>query len=124
MEFERARTRHIEEGTKKPVHREYPRFVSDRERAHRIEGDKINPNEIVAGKGMFNAIDGTTHSSEAVADLASERYLLGREGDLNVYPADGASFKGIDGHDYQTEAETRVADERYLDSQSNRSSRR
>lgn len=99
--------------------REYPipRFVSDRKRARRIPSDKINPNEIVEPKGMFNALDGTTHSSEAVADLASERYLLGREGDLDVYPADGASFKSIDGHDYVTEAESRVADERHLDRQ-------
>ena len=96
------------------------RFVSDRERARRIEGDKINPNEFVEPKGMFNALDGTTHSSEAVADLASERYLLGREGDLAVTPTEGGMFKGADWSDYSTEAEARVASERYLAAQPHR----
>ncbi len=81
------------------VEREYPRFVSDRERARRISSDKINPNEVVEAKGLFNALDGTTHSSEAIADLASERYLQGREGDLSVAPTEGGLFKGGDWND-------------------------
>ena len=109
-EFERPR---VSEGDYKPVERQYPRFVSDRERARRISSDKINPNEIVESKGMFNALDGTTHSSEAVADLASERYALGREGDLSVSPSEGGLYKGGDWGDYATEAEARVASERH-----------
>ncbi len=107
-EFER-----MSEGIFKPAERQYPRFVSDRERARRISREKIDPNEVVESKGSFNALDGTTHSSEAVADLASERYQLGREGDLAIYPTEGGLFKGADGNDYTTEAEARVASERY-----------
>lgn len=109
-EFEHPR---MSEDVNKRVERQYPRFVSDRERARRISSDRINPNEVVESKGLFNALDGTTHSSEAVADLASERYLLGREGDLSVSPSEGGLFKGADWNDYATEAEARVASERH-----------
>lgn len=97
------------------------KFVSDRERAGRIQGNNNSFREIVASKGNFNALDGTTHSSEAVANLASERFLDGREGDLTAMPAEGGLFKGVDGKDYSTEAEARVASETHLVSQPRRS---
>ena len=107
-EFERPI---FSEGDFKPVEIQYPRFVSDRERAKRISSQFIDQDEVTETKGDFNALDGTTHSSEAVADLASERYLLGREGDLAVSSSEGGLFKGTDFNDYATEAEARVASE-------------
>lgn len=101
-------------------------IVSDRERARRMPSDYINANEIVAPMGNFNAADGTTHGSEAEADLASERYLTGREGDLSLTPLPkssrlgrvlgrklGRRFGAIDGLDYATDVEARVANERF-----------
>lgn len=109
MEFETSRR-------SEPV-----RFISDRERAKRIQGNNNDLNEIVGSKSLFNALDGTTHSSEAMANLASERFLIGREGDLTASPVEGGLFKGADWKDYSTEAESRVASETYLASQPRRS---
>lgn len=73
--------------------------------------------EIVMSESIFNALDGKTYPSEAMADLASERFSIGREGDLTVRPAEGGLFKGADCEDYSTEAESRVASETFLASQ-------
>ncbi len=71
--------RQIGEGEYKAVEQEYPRFVSDKERAMRVSTDYIDPMETFAEKGNFNALDGTTHTTDEAADAVSERYLRGAD---------------------------------------------
>jgi hypothetical protein len=48
------------------------RFVTDAERATRIQSEKNSPNEIVESKGDFNGPGGRTYHTEEAANAALE----------------------------------------------------
>ncbi|OGH06081.1 MAG: hypothetical protein A2W22_04155 [Candidatus Levybacteria bacterium RBG_16_35_11] len=72
-----------------------------------------NSDGIIQSKWNYEADGGTFHTSEAIADLASERKLNGRQWNLTLTPVEWG-YDADDGFSYPTEIEARAASYIYL----------
>lgn len=78
-----------------------------------FESQKISQQELKESKyiGLYKSIDGSDYGTQAETDLADERHLSGRSGDLTLNPALDGQFASEDGNRYATRAEANLATE-------------